>query len=61
MTALRRRPFCRTCGVAAKQLQEGILNFLNLAFHREQVDAVNAAEKNLLADIKLGIILALQP
>jgi hypothetical protein len=45
--------------VAAKQLQEGILNSLDLAFHREQVDAVNPSKKNLLADIELGVVLAL--
>ena len=35
-------------------------NSLDLAFHRKQVDAINASKKNLLADIELGVVLALK-
>ena len=41
--------------LAPKQLHEGILDFLYLAFHRKQVDAVDPSEKDLLADFELGV------
>jgi hypothetical protein len=46
--------------LAPKKLHESFLHFLYLAFYRKKVDAVDAPEKNLLADFELRVVFSLR-